>query len=132
MTVPNETMGMREIITRFSRTGQVDSRLDRKGSFSEDPNFDSPDMEELNRMDVYDKHELAREIKEAREDRELQIKTANEKKLAEQKEKDKKLFQTNLPEGGDAPGADDRDTKERGTKERKGAGTKRSDSDGSY
>lgn len=123
-TVPNEAMTMRDIITKFSRTGQVDGRMQRKEVNSENPSFDDHDMEELQRMDLYDRQELAAQIRAERESKLEQLKQ-NQKIFEEekqQKEKEK-TFSTSSKTGKARQDADDQDTEGvRGTSKRTGKG----------
>lgn len=102
-TVPDETLTMREIITRFSRTGQVDSRLDRRGVYTDNPSYDSPDMEELGKMDIYERQEVAAEMKQANQEKIDRIKQSIKDK--EEKEKQQKLSSSKSKKEDGAPAA---------------------------
>lgn len=63
MTVPDETISIREIVERFIRTGRTDERLERaEGGYMDEPDFDSPDLEKLRDSDLFDKEEYKTEL----------------------------------------------------------------------
>lgn len=122
-TVPDETLTMREIITRFSRTGQVDSRLDRKGLYTDNPNYDSPDLEELQRLDPYERQERAAELKLENQEKLDRIKQSI---LDKEKEEKAKLSSSKSKEAGPAATKNVPESSERANESTK-QGTKRGD-----
>lgn len=130
-TVPDETLTMREIITRFSRTGQVDSRLDRRGVYTDNPSYDSPDMEELSKMDIYERQEVAAEMKQANQEKIDRInKAINDKKDSDEKKKsdNSPKDQTKSDQsGGMGPGRDPETSVKERPKSAPGSKSKTSD-----
>lgn len=63
MTVPDETISIREIVERFIRTGRTDERLERQeGGYVDEPDFDSPDLEKLRDSDLFEKEEYKTDL----------------------------------------------------------------------
>lgn len=62
MTVPDESLTVKEILERFRR-GQPLSIHTRDTLYDPDSNFDSQDLEEVSRMDITDRSELAQELR---------------------------------------------------------------------
>lgn len=112
ITVPDESLSVRQLIERFTR-GQSSGVGVREGYFDEGSDFDSPDMQKLDHMDLIDRDEFAaanaatkerleKEIADdkkrkkeeadrlAEEDREIREKFRKEKKSGQEPTSDEK------------------------------------------
>lgn len=58
VTVPDETMSIREIMTRFVRGMPLGGNVMRDGKYEEHSDFDSPDLEKVRDMDFVERDEL--------------------------------------------------------------------------
>lgn len=101
MTVPNETMSVKEIMQRFMRGQKIDDAFMRQASYDSGVSFDSEDLEEVSRMDMFEREQLANELKQENQEK-------NKKLLLfkEQKQKEKKASEdrqrSERATGGDA------------------------------
>lgn len=80
-TVPDDTLSLQEILTRFVHNAQAMDELSRKptGYSSEDPTHDSPDLSEIARMDAMEKADYARQLKQEITEQVDGLKKAREK-----------------------------------------------------
>lgn len=110
LTVPDEAMSMREIITRFARTRQVDVNLQRVPSYDGEAGFDTPDLEKLKNDDIFDRKQFAEELAaHNQEQRDLIRKKIEEKQKQQTKPFSKIEKETPPPRGaeGSASGGEE-------------------------
>lgn len=96
MTVPDETMTMKQIMEKFVRGQDVRGGLVRRGWYGEDdPRFDDPDLEAVSRMDATEVAEMAEEQRKNTEAKKAAVdeierkqKAADEEAEREQQEDD--------------------------------------------
>lgn len=60
MTVPDDSLSMRDILDKFSKG--MDPSVSRDVTYDGDANFDSPDLEKLRDSDLVDREEYASEL----------------------------------------------------------------------
>lgn len=63
-TVPNETMSIREILTKYSRGQRIDATMQREGKFEKNSSFDSEDLEAASRTSLTDRDEVVDRMRE--------------------------------------------------------------------
>jgi len=63
ITQPNESYTVKELVEKYV-TGQPIHAVVKQPQWIDNSNFDSPDLEELSRMELVDKQELAQELAE--------------------------------------------------------------------
>lgn len=82
-TIPGETYTIRELLNKHTR-GILPPGIDREPIYDNEPNFDSPDFQKINRSDINDKKQFQRETKEQ------QSELSNTIKKQQQHHKEKK------------------------------------------
>lgn len=81
MTVPDESLTIKEILERFRR-GQPLSIHTRDVLYDPESNFDSQDLEEVSRMDITDRSQLAQELRIRNEQAKADLQAAEAAKVA--------------------------------------------------
>lgn len=62
LTVPEDSMSIKEIMQRHIRGMQIKSELRRPGGFADTEDFDALDLEEVNRMDIFDRETVKQKL----------------------------------------------------------------------
>lgn len=76
-------MSVRELVSRFTRGQRIPDNLMRSTAFDKDADFDSPDIEEVSRMDIADRHEMSEKLKQQIAEKKLFLQQQKEKQAAE-------------------------------------------------
>lgn len=105
MTIPDQTMGITELLQRFTR-GQSVATFEPIYEFEDDvPMEDMIDMPDISKLDVFDKMELGRQVQEAIKDtreklvaRYIEAQEKKDKKIADKASKQKKPSETSEAE----------------------------------
>lgn len=84
LTVPDESLSIREILTRFTRGQSVGGA--KEPAFDSGADFDSPDLEKVRDMDLVDRDELRSRVLVKKSD--LQKKVDDEAKSAKHKKQE--------------------------------------------
>lgn len=87
MTVPDESLSVRNIIDRFTR-GQGSGVAVREGYYDPSPDLDSPDIDKLDHMDLIDRDEFAEVNRATKERLEKEIADDKKRKAEEKKKRD--------------------------------------------
>lgn len=80
-TVPDDAMTIREIVNRYQSGMGIPPSKMHDARYGESANFDDPDLEEIARLDLADRHEMSELLKAENEEktRELEAKIKAEK-----------------------------------------------------
>lgn len=62
-TVPDDSMSMKEIMQRFTTGRPIPETLEREGVYDGNASFDSPDLEQLARMDDNERDEYIKDLR---------------------------------------------------------------------
>lgn len=90
-------MSIKEIMDRFMRGQKIDDAHMRSGNYDSGASYDSDDLEEVNRMDLYDKEMLTNQIRaENKEKIAFLKKQKQEQKAREDRQRSERA------QGGDA------------------------------
>lgn len=87
VVVPDESLTVRQIIERFTR-GQGSGVAVRDGQYDDTANFDTPDMEKLEHMDLIERDEFAGVVDQRRKELEAELKAQADERKRKQKEQE--------------------------------------------
>lgn len=96
MTVPDESMTIREIMRKHVTGMKIVESMYREGYYEDTDDFDSPDLQSINRLDLAEKDELREANKRKVED------LTQKQKAAEAAKKDAAEKASQKPEEGKA------------------------------
>lgn len=103
-TVPNEVMSIGEILLRFSKGMPLSGSKVPASDGGDDQTFDSPDLQKLSKMDIFERQEYAEElgrVGKAHQEKLAKRERIAAKKAADQAAKDKQDFEEWKKQQGD-------------------------------
>lgn len=128
-TVPDDTMSIKQIVERYTRGQRIPDNLMRSTINDPQADFDSHDLEEVNRMDITDRHILKTDIEKDIEQKKLFLQ--EEKRKKQEAERDRLRSREASGEASSRqsrkPDSDEREGGTTTSKERAGFQQKRKD-----
>lgn len=83
---PEDSYTVRQLFDRMARGLPLDQGVYRTVNYQDNADYDSPDMEEISRMDLADRHEYLEQVRLDIRDKEAALKKAAAKKQKDAKE----------------------------------------------
>ncbi|QCQ85051.1 hypothetical protein [Blackfly microvirus SF02] len=107
LTVPDETLSIKEILNKYVKGQNMSDMLSRQTGFnSEESNFDDPDLDALKRLDEIDRKEYAKSVQNDIANFESDLKRQQES-IAEKQKDDQKKSSENLKKHSSTTDEDD-------------------------